>query len=329
MLTLFSCKKLLPENMDALGDDVNYTTREFNPTVGRNQVWENALSIGRNSTLPLEFKLINIRDKDGEPATEMTDKFPIKVWKKSYSGEEESLAEIEAKREIEYRTIFEIDKHSGTPMFWNYGNSGWIKTLPDSSYTFDVEISNNGGRRYIRGLKLKPYRERPYEPSIYNEETGIAVNSYVHPSQTNSMYGDRTGSLIFGSDIQVFFYKDEKNTSETSTLTFSVLDSANNYIDVKNFSKTDWEHLVHGFNPVFKDKKVTYEVAYPIPLIKYETQYTNTDGSRARAHFKYNRIGYGGLLEEAVLGLDFAIFEEGHWEIQFRFRNESPKFEDE
>lgn len=328
-LSLVSCKKLLPDDIDALGDDVDYTTREFNPTIGRNQIWENALSIGRGSTLPLEFKLVNIRTVDGDPATEMTDKFPVKVWKKAYSGEEKTLEEIEAKREIEYRPIFEVDTYSGHPMFWNYGNSSWIRTLPDSSYTFDVEISNSGGRKYIRDLKLKPYRERPYEPSIYDLESGIAPNSFVRPTLTSEIYGDRTGGVLFGSDIEVYFHKDEENTSSVPTLTFSMLDSVNNYIDIEKFSKTDWENLVHGFNPVFKDKKVTYELAYPIPLIKYNTHYTNTEGDRARAHFKYERKGYGGLREEAILGLDFSIFEEGHWEIQFRFRKESPKFEDE
>lgn len=141
-----------------------------------------------------------------------------------------------------------------------------------------------------------------------------------------NIYGEKTGDLIFSSDIEVYIFKDEENTAPGGTLTISVLDSLNAPIDVREFKDTKWNEMIHGFNPVFADNKVTYEVAYPIPLIQHPTRYTNSDGSRAQIALRYNRLGFGGFLREATLGFDFAIFEEGHWEIQFRFRTESPKF---
>lgn len=324
-----SCKSLIPDSIDALGDDVNYTIREFSPILGRKTLYENASNVGNTSTLPLEFTLINVRTEDGMPATELLDKFPVKVWKKSYTGEERSIEEIEAKREIQYRSILEIGKNNGDIIMWNYGTSDWIRTQPQTCYLFDVEITNSGGRRYVRDLKLKPYKQRPYEPSQYDLVTGLASNEALYPSQASLMFGEETGSYLFGGDIQVFVFKDKFNTKPGGSLTISAVDSLNNSIDIEKFKDTNWEEMIHGFNHEFKDKKVTYSVAYPIPLVQYPTKYTTSDGSQAKIELRYNRMGFGDILYEAVLGFNFAIYEEGHWEIQFRFRRESPKFDNE
>lgn len=322
-----SCNSLIPEDLDALGEDVNYITTEFAPTLGRNTNFEGAIIVGNTSSLPLDFKILNVRTVDGDPATELTDKFPIKVWKKAYTGEETSLAEIEAKREIQYRSILEVEKNSGNILMWNFGKSDWIRTQPDSCYLFDMEISNSGGRKYARRMRLKPLKERPYEPSQYDPVTGLSPNAALSPSRIQSLYGEKTDAFLF--NIQTFVFKDTKNTSPGGSLTISVLDSMNNPIDVQRFKDTKWEEMLHGFDPVFKDGKVTYQIAYPIPLINYPTKYTTPDGSMAHIDLQFNRIGFGGFLDQARLGFDFAIYEEGHWEIQFRFRGESPKFDNE
>lgn len=328
-MIITSCKTYIPDSIDALGDEVDFITREFMPTLGRKTIYENSVSVGNNSTLPLDFKILNVRTVDGMPATELTDKFPIKVWKKNYTGNETSLEEIESKREIQYRSILEIGKNSGDIMIWDFGSSEWIRTQPDSCYIFDVEISNSGGRRYARNLRLKPYKQRPYEPSQYDPVTGLAPYQALYPSSTSNLYGENTNDYIFGGSIQVFVFKDETKKQPGGSLTISVVDSLNKTINIENFKDTDWAKMIHGFNPKFENGKVIYQVAYPIPLIQYPTQFTTQDGSKANITLKYNRIGFGGILTSAHIGFDFAIYEEGHWEIQFRFRGESPKFDND
>lgn len=61
-----------------------------------------------NSTLPLTFEISRIVRADGSLAPELTEYFPVKVWKTPYMGTEKSIEEIEAKREIEYRTLFRL-----------------------------------------------------------------------------------------------------------------------------------------------------------------------------------------------------------------------------
>lgn len=327
MLSMTGCKDNIPEDMDALGEDVNYTLKIFEPTLGRKTEYQKPVYVGNTSSLPLNFKIVNPRTTEGDPATELTDKFAVKVWTAAYTGTEKNLAEIEAKRKIEYRPMLDIQEKSGNIFFWNSGNASFVKTQPDSGYIFDVEISNSGGKKFARNLRVKPMKERAYEPSVYDPISGIAYNSYVYPSVVRNLYGEKTGNFVF--DIQVFFHKDVTNKAPGNTLTFSVLDSLNNSIDIREFDKTEWATLIHGFEPSFHDNKVTYQVAYPMPLVNYRTRYTNEEGSRAVAYFKFDRIGDSGFNQEGGLGINFAIFEEGHWEIQFRFRGETPDFEDE
>ncbi|ULT28102.1 DUF5007 domain-containing protein [Sphingobacterium sp. E70] len=66
----------------------------------------------------MTFKIVNARDIDGQPTTLFDDKFPVKIWKEAYTGFEKSIAEIEAKRKIEYRPILEILQKSGNINFW-------------------------------------------------------------------------------------------------------------------------------------------------------------------------------------------------------------------
>lgn len=322
-----SCDSYVPDDLDALGEDVQYTTLQFSPYLGRVEPYTNVVSTGNKSTLPLKFSIVDIRNADGISVPELlTTKYPVKVWKGIYNGTEKSIEEIERKRQVEYRPFMEIQEKSGDITFWNSSSFTNIQTVPYEGYYFDVAIENSGGRKYQRDLKLTPLKPRAYEPSQYDNVSGLATTAYVRPSGISStIVGERTGKPTL--DVRVYINKDYQNTTPGSTLTFSVLDSLNRIIDIeKNFAETDWENLVHGFNHRFVNGKVTYDVLFPMPIVSYRTKFTNNFGNRARAELAYNRIGFGGRLVEAFMYLDFAIFEEGHWEIQFRFAGETPKF---
>jgi len=322
-----SCTSLIPDDLDALGDDVTLTVTEFTPYLGRTSTYENIVNVSNKSTLPITFNIVGARTYDGQPAPELTTKYPVKVWNGSYSGEETSLEEIEAKRKIEYRPMLEVQHKNGDLVFWNTGNQSFVITAPENGYLFDLEIQNSGGRRYVRDVVLKPFKERPYEPSQYDPLSGLSTTAFLRPSYMN-IFDSRNGNNIV-LDVRAYIFKQTENTAPGNTFTVSVLDSLGQAIDVQKFKDTDFEHLVHGFNHRFHDGKVTYDVAYPMPLVSYPTRYTNIAGDRSRIALRYDRIGYGGVRQEARLWMDIAIFEEGHWELQFRFNGGSPKFENE
>ncbi len=320
-----SCKSFIPENLDALGNDIMLNKESFDPYLGRTTQYNDVFNIGRTTTLPLKFKAINVRTADGEDASFLLEKYPVKAWTQMYSGLETTYEEIEAKRKIEYRPILEVRENNGNITFWNSGSSDFIDVYPLRGYLFDIEYSNTGGRKYFNNVRLKPRRERPFEPSNLNDESGTTNQPFIKPTLIQNLEGVNTGKAI--TNIQVYLLKNPVIAGKKTTLTVSVLDSMGNVLDIKQkFKDTNFEKLVHGFSPRFEGGKVIYDVLYPIPLIVKPTAYTNSQGDRSKLELKFNRMSFSGELIEALLKLDFAIYEEGNWEIQFWIKDETPNF---
>ncbi|SFH00289.1 DUF5007 domain-containing protein [Pedobacter insulae] len=322
-ILLTSCKDNIPDVRLSLSDDSQFTVKSYQPVLGRNTLFTDNFSIG-SSSIPLNFKIVNMRRFTGEAAPELTDYFPVQVWKSAYDGSEKSIAEIEAKRKIENHQLFEIRQHSGQFMMWAKANSNFVRAQPDSGYVFDVEVSNSGGRKYYKDFKLRPFKERAFEPSTIIANVGQSTLLGGIPFFSN-IRGERTGRYLSQSqeDVVVLF---NKKSDVGNSLTFKFVDTLFNPIDPSKFNTTQWSSLVHGFDMVKDAEKVTYKVAYPIPLAAYPTQYTVGNGERALSTFKYERQGFGNVKEAAFLRLEYAIFEKGDWEIIIWFKTERPKF---
>ncbi len=320
-LTLFSCKKLLPSDTDAFNKEAGFKQTVYSPTLGRTTVMGDNFNV-QSSSLPLTFKIVGLRNSDGITSPELLKPFPVLVWKKSYDGNEKTLAEIENKRVLEQHSLFEVSEHSGEFIMWAEANSNLVKSLPDSGYVFDVEVSNSGGRKYFNNLVLQPKRELPYEPNRINQSTGANTSGTISPSSMFNIIGERTDLPLGGNDITVLFNK----VGNGNSLTFKFLDTLLKPIDPAKFKLTNWSKLVHGFNMKMDGTSVKYDVAYPIPLVALPTSYTSADGTRARVSFSYDRIGFGGFRVLSALSLDFAIYEKGDWEIIFWFNKDNPKF---
>src|SRR5689334_6415226 len=134
-----ACKKLVPEYREALSAEAGFSQTMFEPVTGRTTMYSNVFSNPNNSTsYPIDFAIVNPRRFSGEAAPELTDVFPVKVWKSAYTGEEISIADIEAKRTIEYHNVFEVRKHSGDFVLWASSTSTILRCQADSGYIFDI-----------------------------------------------------------------------------------------------------------------------------------------------------------------------------------------------
>ncbi|SMC59124.1 DUF5007 domain-containing protein [Pedobacter nyackensis] len=320
---LSSCRKNLPTERLSIANDTQYTEYSYQPVLGRNTLFANNFQYG-NSSRPLDFKIVNMRTFNGEPAPELTKNYPVTVWKTAYDGGEQSLAEIEAKRTIENHPLFEVRPHSGEFIMWAAANSNMIKAQPDSGYVFDVEMSNSGGRKYFQNFRLRPLRERSYEPSNLDPVTGQGTSVSVNPTSV-SITGERGQPFNTRDDVQVLF----KKAGNGNSLTIKFVDTLSNPINPDKFENTDWKNLVHGFNMVKDATKVRYDVAYPIPCSAYPTRYTTSSGEQARMVFKFDRLGFGNVLQQCHLALNFNIYEKGDWEITFWFKRDKPKFDND
>jgi hypothetical protein len=312
--------------LDSFDRDANFTTRIYRPKLGKNTLMTNNFQSG-NATLPFTFEITRIVRADGSPAPELTEYFPVKVWKNPYIGTEKSVEEIEAKREIEYRQLFQVKKHSGEFLMWSNAMSSFVKCSPDYGYVFDVVASNSGGYKSITEMQLVPERESDFEPSIYDPETGLVQEyNYVIPTAM-TRFQSESGNYMFPDDVHIYFRENQENTDPVKSLTFRFYGPDYTPIAPSSFNQTDWDNLVHGFNMQKTDEYVKYDVVYPIPLVVTKTEYTNETGDRAHVVFSYDRITASGYRWTSSMSFEFAIYREAHWEIIIVFTAGAPTFE--
>ena len=199
--------KYLPDEKDAFDRNVAYTRTTFDPVMGHIVFYTDICNVA-NSTLPLTFEITDMMHNDGSPAPELEEFYPVRVWKKPYLGTEKSIDEINAKRGIEYRRLFDVRKNSGEIVMWGEANSGILRCQPDSGYVFNMNISNSGGYKVVKRMRLMPKREVDFEPSIYDSQTGLAIAEYVSPETSRMRYEQNSSSFSYTiepEDIHVYF----------------------------------------------------------------------------------------------------------------------------
>ena len=318
----------LPESKDAFDPEAGFSQYLYTPELGKNKLMTGNFNPG-SSTLPFTFEIVNLRRYDGSEAPELTDKFPVKVWKTPYFGTETSLEEIEAKRGIEYRQLFQVRKHTGEFILWENAKSSFVRCDPDPGYVFDVKVENTGGLKYYKNFSMMPVREAAYEPSNIDKETGLSTIEYVNPTSLSMMFTkkDKYFYSLKPEAVEVYFHENLEMPDSLTTITFRFFNADYIPINPDKFNTTEWGNLVHGFDMV-KDtvnKFVRYKVAYPIPLVETPTPYTNSTGEKAVVNFSYNWMYYG-FRYDSKLTFDFAIYERGNWEISFVFAGGDPYF---
>ena len=233
----------LPDSKDAFDRDVNFTKTVFDPIMGKTTFYTDIFNSG-NSTLPLDFEITDMMHADGTPAPELMEYYPVRVWKKPYLGTETSIEEINAKRGTEYRRLFDVRKHSGEFVMWAEANSSILRCQPDSGYIFNLSISNSGGYKMTKRMRLMPHRERDFEPTVY-DENGLAIAEYVNPDDVYMRYeSDKSySSMIMEEDVHIYFRENKDDTDPNTTLTISFYDQNWNVIDPRRFNETNWDNL--------------------------------------------------------------------------------------
>ncbi|MGO1243950.1 MAG: DUF5007 domain-containing protein [Sphingobacterium sp.] len=345
-LGVLSCSKVydLPEDKDFISENLIYSTQILEATMGRTSVF-NPLN-SDNSTLPLHFEIVNPRFGDGTPAADFLQPAETYEWIQEYDGEETSIEEIESKRRLVTKPMFEVDSGGRFIMHASATNE-LIKPRPTDSVLktqdirfFDLKLSNSGGIRYVKDFQLIPWRELDYEPSDLNPYTGeiapdpVSPNDprkrmYLVPSRMQNIVGENTNIDLVNNELKkdVVVYIRPFEGGNGNKLRIKFLDSDENPIHPDDFNETRWDEMFHGFNRTITSEYVEYDVLYPIPLTTNKTPYGS--GGWANLDIKYSRLGWGGIRVLGEMTFDFKIFKKGDWEIVFHFRNDNPKFENE
>lgn len=80
---------------------------------------------------------------------------------------------------------------------WGEANSGILRCQPDSGYVFNMNITNSGGYKVVKRMRLMPKREVDFEPSIYDSQTGLAIAEYVSPGNIHERYEQNSSSFSY------------------------------------------------------------------------------------------------------------------------------------
>ncbi|MDR1716086.1 MAG: DUF5007 domain-containing protein [Prevotella sp.] len=323
MINMSCVDNFLPESKTAFDRDVAFTQTLFEPVMGHTTFYTGIFN-SANASLPLTFEITDIKHTDGTPATELMEYYPVKVWRTPYLGNEKSLEEINAKRSIEYRRLFDVRKHTGEFIMWSEANSSILRCQPDSGYTFIVNVSNSGGYKTFKQMRLMPKREVDFEPTIYDSNTGLPITEYVNPDNILMQY-ESTNRMIDKEDVHIYFKENKDDESPNSSLTISFYDQEWKPIDPRKFNETSFDKLFQaGFLKEITSEQVKYDMAYPLPLFKETTSYTNTAGDKAHVRFSASYLSRYNIRRTVYLELDLAIYKEAHWKILVHFANGFP-----
>lgn len=326
-MTVTSCyKSLLPKEKEHFSNNANFDGDTYTANFGRTNVFYGKFNPDY-STQPLTFELQNIAGPDGQPVPALREEVTTWQWKQYYSGTEKSVDEINAKRTQVKRPLLDIRANSGDLVFWATDTS----RIKPGVYTFDIFVKNNGGQKTFQKRKLQLRRPRPYEPYEFDDITGLRKpldkGGLTHPTLIGVK--DQLNNNIPAENVDVFFVK---TGTAKNTVSIKFFDKDSLPIRLSSFNITQWDSLVYrsntieqivpfGFNRKMTQDStvVTWDVPSPFPVLA-----DVGINEKASIGFIYERVSYGTRTQAAV-GLQFAIFEPGSWDVIIRFRV-NPKF---
>ncbi|MEC5142860.1 DUF5007 domain-containing protein [Chitinophaga sp. 212800010-3] len=322
-----SCyKQMVPKEKEHFSNNANFDGDTYNANFGRTNVFYGKFNPDY-STQPLTFTLQNIQRPDGTPATELQEQINTLQWKAYYSGTETSVAEIDAKRIPVKRTVLDIRETSGDLVFWATDTT----KIKPGTYTFDIFVKNNGGQKTFQKRKLVLRLPKPYEPYEFDDITGKRKDpnngGIIRPNLSNVK--DMQNNPLAPENVTVYF---KKTGTAKNSVSFKFFDKDSLPIRLSSFNITRWDSLSYfsntiqqkvffGFNRKMTQDStvVTWDITNPYPVLA-----DVGINEQATIGFTYERVSYG-IRTQASIGLSFAIFEAGSWDIIMKFKV-NPRF---
>jgi hypothetical protein len=284
-----------------ISDNITYSQNPFNVTQGRVVISNSIVDDG--STLPLRVKLLSVRNKaTGEEANELMQDYETTVYRSQISKFDTTFELVQAKLEKKMWPVFNVNEVGGQLQF-----SPETVNVPPGEYTFDVEISNDSGKKIIKDIcTIRVFEGNPvpavggqllaYKQILNDDEEEIIVTDYP-PYSIQTTYED----------------------SEENIINFRFVDKDGDMIDPVKF----------GFREFIREQGTDYKFSDAAPWLKGSPKTVSNDGiaySFPVGPFPYNWIENGktfrfsyiptsGLTEfeekTGYLGLDFKIYTDG------------------
>lgn len=128
----FACRKVDVQD-GYFGQNIRYKDKIMVLETGRD-IFKGDLILDR-STLPIKVELADIRRWDGKPAPEMLQQVDAVEWIDEFTGQEKTLEELNAKKKIVKRPVFEINPSDGRIKFRKESYD-----MDSATYFIDVRV---------------------------------------------------------------------------------------------------------------------------------------------------------------------------------------------
>lgn len=148
MLLAGGCTKVPQEG--SIAPDITYKNRKQYAVSGLK------LNIGdfkaSTSTLPLKFRIVDIRESSGKPVKALSDEIAVVRYSGSIDGNE-SAEELGLKSDTVMVPAVGINEHTGV-LEIQEGNM-----IPAGEYHFDIEVSNRSGAKLLTDALVVEFKE--------------------------------------------------------------------------------------------------------------------------------------------------------------------------
>lgn len=290
VLLFTACKK---ENKSGfLSPALKYPNSTLNAKVGGRLIISSAV-VTDESTKPLEFSIVAIRNEDGSPATKLMEyKVDTHFWKAAYTEKEKNTKELEAKIDAVTRPAVDINPINGQIII--YPEASDSLKITKGKYFIDVKVKNSAEERVIvNAMTLNV----TYQGDFYYNFLGT-------DGSVKNFTVDIKRVALTGNKITVRALKPDGTPINPKSFEGFDYDLSDEGFDIK-----DWHNL--GLeNPTtyleFPDRLELAVSAYPVPFVagKVVTIDVFNNGSINGAYMNF--------------WFEFALYKEGIWDITIK-----------
>jgi hypothetical protein len=247
-LFFYSCKK--PET-GFLSDRLFYRNNPFSASLGR--VTTSLPIEADGSTVPLNVKLLAVRDKNGAPAAKMTTEYEIAIYKGEILPTDTTLAQLTAKLGVGMYKPFNVNPIGGrlevTPASV-YADTG--------TYDFDIEVSNVKGTRQLNSIakvKLTP----ALDSQITRQFASTSTPGQELVFTTQSAFSVTVQRIPGPNRIIIQFV--DKNGNKWNPLNNEVIPR----VSLPLVTQVGLRYNYKQFNPYFNEVKTDNALVYEYP----------------------------------------------------------------
>ncbi|WP_287640634.1 DUF5007 domain-containing protein [Bacteroides sp.] len=254
------------------------------------------------ASYPLKFRLLPVKDKDGNITTILTDSVTTRIWKEPYDYKtDKTLDAINAKLTEEKLPVMTISEAAGQVRF-----SSASSEVPSGEYTISVEMSNSAGTRvyndvFVASLERTKIYDHSPSPEYSWADENIGWSNGETPA-TYEIINDEQGP----NEIHLYVY--DKNDTPFSWEKGEII--------LRGDDRSSFEQVSFD-DPIYSDEKAVYKYPFaPFPFGSGGSTGLDFYYRIPKQYVKYDNPERGGYMN---IVFHFQALIAGTWTIKIHY----------